>query len=163
MKTAMKTILCAVLMALGTASCTKEYITKEEYITENHYDGAQIFTREYTINHDQWQEGNNGERPYLYAEIDNINITDNVINNGVVLGYILYTYNIEEELNSWNALPYLLTYRTNTGETIAENIRLEYEKGKIVFVIEDLDGTMPDPVGGPLIFKVAVIVTKNIK
>jgi len=163
MKTAMKTILCAVLMALGTASCTKEYITKEEYITENHYDGAQIFTREYTINPDQWtSEHYDDGRPYFLATVENPDITNQVMDHGVVLGYIWYTYNIETGGSSWNALPYVFPlYLKSEDIIVPENIRMEYEKGKVYFVIEDLDSQVPELNGSSLIFKVAVI--KNIK
>ena len=41
----------AVITALMTTSCEKQYIT-EEYVTEKHYNeyyGSKVYTREYTI------------------------------------------------------------------------------------------------------------------
>ena len=163
MKIALKTLLLSAIVAGFATSCTKEYVTKEEYITENHYDGAQIFTQEYTIEPNEWvlDQYDDG-RPYLYVEINNAKITDEVMNYGVVLGYIWYTYNIESNFSSWNTLPYVFPlYIEKYDVTVPENIRFEYEKGKVTFVIEDLDSENPELPGGPLIFKVAVI--KNIK
>lgn len=163
MKIALKTLLLSAIVAGFATSCTKEYVTKEEYITENHYDGAQIFTREYTINPDQWTlEHYDDGRPYFLATVDNPDITNQVMDHGVVLGYIWYTYNIEIEGSSWNALPYVFPlYLESENAIVPENIRMEYENGLVYFVIEDLDRNVPELNGSPLIFKVAVI--KNIK
>lgn len=150
----------AVITAFLTTSCEREYITKE-YISE-YYNGAKVYTREYAIQGKDWQVGHydNG-RTYLYAECDNPDITDNVMKNGAVLGYLWFTYDIEKNASSWNLMPYVYPYTFQNDEsnsiTIGENTRFEYEKGTVVFVVEDLDGFEPDAMTDELIFKVVVI------
>jgi hypothetical protein len=144
------------LLALNT-SCHKEYVTEE------YYQGAQVYTLEYTIQPNEWQLDDNGERPYLYVIVDNRDITDAVMKNGAVLGYMWNTYNQEENLSSWNTLPYVYpyVYQTDEGSTaVGENIRFEYEPGTVTFVIEDLDAVTPGPVLDPMTFK--IVVVKNM-
>lgn len=150
----------AVITATLTTSCEKEYIT-EEYITKEYY-GSQVHTREYVIKKADWQVGDFDDgRIYLYAECDNPDITENVMNNGAVLGYFWLTYNPKENFSSWNLMPYVYPYITvnDKDEQIirGENFRIEYETGIVTFVVEDLNGVQPDEMGDETIFKVVVI------
>ena len=150
----------AVITATLTTSCEKEYIT-EEYITKEYY-GSKVYTREYVIKQKDWKEGTFDDgRIYLYAEFDNPDITENVMNNGAVLGYYWLTYNTEKNYSSWNLMPYVYPYITVNDKDekviVGENFRLEYETGLVTFVVEDLDGVKPDDMGEETIFKVVVI------
>ena len=150
----------AVITTMLTTSCEKEYIT-EEYITKEYY-GSKVYTREYVIKQKDWKEGSFDDgRIYLFAECDNPDITENVMNNGAVLGYYWLTYNIEKNYSSWNLMPYVYPYITVNDKdekvVVGENFRLEYETGLVTFVVEDLDGVKPDDMGEETIFKVVVI------
>lgn len=152
----------AVLTAALMTSCEKQYIT-EEYITHEHYEyGSKVYTREYNIKKEDWQVGDFEDgRVYLYAVCDNPDITENVMNNGAVIGYYWLTYNPTENLSSWNLMPYVYPYiyeNDNKEKVIVgENFRLEYETGTVTFVVEDLDGVQPDDMGDETIFKVVVV------
>ncbi|MBR4350190.1 MAG: hypothetical protein IKP99_05650 [Bacteroidales bacterium] len=154
----------AVITALMTTSCEKQYIT-EEYVTEKHYNeyyGSKVYTREYTIVKEDWKSAEYADgRKYLYAEFDNPDVTENVMETGAVLGYFWFTYDAKTNSSSWNLLPYVYPYlyENDQKETavVGENIRLEYETGRVSFIVEDLDGILPDEMGDELYFKVVVI------
>lgn len=154
----------AVITALMTISCEKQYIT-EEYVTEKHYNeycGSKVYTREYTIVKEDWKSAEYADgRKYLYAEFDNPDVTENVMETGAVLGYFWFTYDAKTNSSSWNLLPYVYPYlyENDQKETavVGENIRLEYETGRVSFIVEDLDGILPDEMGDELYFKVVVI------
>ena len=141
----------AVITALMTTSCEKQYIT-EEYVTEKHYNeyyGSKVYTREYIIVKEDWKSAE-------YADG-----TENVMETGAVLGYFWFTYDAKTNSSSWNLLPYVYPYlyENDQKETavVGENIRLEYETGRVSFIVEDLDGILPDEMGDELYFKVVVI------
>lgn len=139
------------------ASCTKEYIT-EEYINKEVTDGTQVKTFIYEVEPKQWKmEHADDGRNYFYAEFENHDITDRVLHDGYVTGAVLYTYNITDDLSSWNNMPYVLPYKTKNDSVIGEVIRFEYEKNYLTFVIEDLTGCDPDSVTSPFTFKVNVV------
>lgn len=148
-----------------TASCTKEYITY----------GSQVRTHEYEITPSQWMrnEGNNlpGSDNYLYAEFANADITADVMNGGgTVQAFVYNIYNVAENLGSWNTLPFVyplevvvFNEETLQNETIIvpENMRFEWENGKVTFIIQDLDGYDPEDMVSTIHVKVSV--TKNMR
>lgn len=152
------------LLALTMAtSCEKQYVTKE-YITEEYYnvEGAKVYSYEYTIRPNEWQTGDNGTgRNYLYVECPNTDITENVMNNGAVLAYVWLIYNNNTGDASWNLMPYVYPYSYTNAESntawVGENIRYEYENERITFLIEDLDGVLPDEMTDDMIFKVVIV------
>ena len=155
LKNTFKVIVALLLVATAT-SCKKEYIT-EEYYTQ----GSQIFTYEYTVKASDWQQGDYfGTRPYWYAIVDDDDITNQVMDNGAVLGYLWNVYDNNGNA-SWNTLPYVYSYVTSDDDgndiTVAENIRFEYENGIATFVIEDLDGVLPEAYPDDLTFKIVVV------
>lgn len=148
------------LIAAFLTSCEKKYVT-EEYYNE----GTQIYTKEYTVTSEDWQEGTYDDgRKYLYAEFDNSDITNTVMEHGVVLAYYWFLYNEADNASSWNLLPYVYPYSYTTEENdtvyVGENFRFEYELGKIIFIVEDLDGVVPDSMTQETIFK--VVTMKNM-
>ena len=146
--------------------CTKEYITKE-YIT---YNGSQVYARDYTVKPIDWKrnegENNPGFDNYLYAEFDNVDITENVVENGTVQAYIYTIYDVKNNLGSWNPLPYvypleIATTDENGDPTIViapENTRFDYNVGKITFIIQDLDGYDPEDITNEMSIKVCVTI-----
>ncbi|MCQ2960217.1 MAG: hypothetical protein MJ198_08530 [Bacteroidales bacterium] len=150
--------IAATLLFVATG-CENEYITKEYYT--NVY-GSQVSTNEYVINPRDWQEGQYDDgRKYLYVACENRDITDKIMQNGAVLAYMWFTYDVESNSSSWNLLPYVYpySYTNDKGEVVyvGENFRFEYEKGSVVFIVEDLDGCVPDKMVAESIFKVVVI------
>lgn len=163
----MKKIKLLILVLVATAAlsgCTKEYIT-EQYITS----GGIVISYEYTVTPSQWirNQGTNlpGADNYLYATFDNDDITPDVEKNGTVTAEIWNVYSTYENLGSWNPLPYvypLEVYVTDQNgnrvlTTVPENIRFEWETGKVKFVIQDLDGYDPEDMVTTVTIRVNVI------
>ncbi|MBP5456782.1 MAG: hypothetical protein J6Y37_09795 [Paludibacteraceae bacterium] len=145
------------LLALAT-SCTEEYVTRE-YITQEI--GSQVYTYVYDVLPKDWRiENATDGRNYLYAEFENMDLTTRIAEKGVVMASVLYTYNQDKGLQSWNNLPYVFPFTTKDGEVIGENIRFEYEPQRVTFVIEDLDGKDPEEVLNTMTFKVSLIDKK---
>lgn len=159
-----KLMLPMVAVLFMATGCTKEYITY----------GSQVRTHEYEITPSQWQrnEGdyNPGSQNYLYAEFNNADITSDVINGGgTVQAFVYNIYNVQENLGSWNTLPFVyplevVVYNEETQQNetviVPENMRFEWENGKVTFIIQDLDGFDPEDMITTVHVKVSV--TKNL-
>ncbi len=155
----------AVIMLTG---CRKEYYTLETVEPI-----AQVFSCEYTVKPSDWKyfEGSNepGSENYFYAEFENPDITADVLINGTVTADIYWLYDEQNNFGSWRPLPYVypmevcINYNDGTTNTIivAENIRMEWVKGMVTFVIQDLDGYAPEDITNSLTIRVTVI--KNLR
>lgn len=77
---------------------------------------------------EDWAKYDDAEK-YVYAYFDAPEITDNVIENGLVISYF-----VDGEYD--NQLPYVYPVPLLT-DTIYENMRFDYKKGVITFIIED--------------------------
>ena len=126
-------------------SCTKEYNTY----------GSKMLVREHSITPAQWQrnEGANlpGSDNYLYADLRNDDITQDVLDAGAVQAFVWNIYDVQNNLGAWNTLPYVIpieviTTTDGVSETVivTENLRFEWEKGKVTLVLQDLDGYDPE-------------------
>lgn len=140
--------------------------------TEDYY-GAYVFSHEYTIIPGNWTRNSGIDNPgtdnYLYAEFENKDITPDVLDNGTVTADVYAIYNVQQDLGSWHPLPYVYPIAVNvtdqsTGAThteiVAETIRMEWELGKVTFIIQELDGWDPDDMLSKI--TVRVNVTKNV-
>lgn len=150
-------IMAAFLLFTG---CTKQ---------ENFY-GAQIETYRFNINPAEWQrnEGalNPGANNYLYCTKEISGIDANVFNYGTVQAYVWNVYDGQNNLGAWNTLPFVypLEVYVNNDQggqdlvIVPENLRFEWEEGKVTFIIQDLDGYDPIALGDgqTLSFKVCV-------
>lgn len=91
---------------------------------------------------EDWAEYDDAEK-YVYAFFDAPEITENVINNGLVVAYFVDRKYVDEEYEEYveydNQLPYVFPVVTSTSDTIYENMRFDYTKGEITFKIEDSD------------------------
>lgn len=154
-----KLFIPMVVLTVLATGCKKEYITY----------GTEVYTHEYEVTPAQWlrNQGNNlpGSDNYLYASFKNADITDAVMTNGTVNAYVYNVYDVANNLGAWNTLPFVFplivgtTYDDNGNEVpliAPENIRFEWEKGKVTFIIQDLDGFDPDAMNQTLSFKVCV-------
>lgn len=159
----MKHLKLFALLAIAVATltgCTKEYY------------GAQVFTHVYTIVPDNWirNEGANlpGANNYIYAAFNNPDITRDVVENGSVTADVWALYDYGQNLGSWHPLPYVYPLELNVtyddGTTglvvIPETIRMEWEEGRVTFIIQDLDGYDPELLTNTI--TVRVTTTSNI-
>ena len=111
-----------------------------------------------------------GANNYLYCEKAIPAIDQSVFQNGTVQMYCWNVYDNMNNLGAWNTLPFvypLEIYVTNDeGNTemivVPENLRFEWELGKVTIIIQDLDGYDPESMelAGPISFKVCV--TRNM-
>lgn len=161
----LKVMIPLVAVLMMATSCTKEYYTY----------GSQVYTHEYEITPSQWMrnEGNNlpGSDNYLYAEFANKDITADVVNgNGTVQAYVYNIYNAAQNLGSWNTMPFVYplevyVFNETTGQNelviVPENMRFEWEKDKVTFIIQDLDGFDPEDMVSTIHVKVSV--TKDMR
>ncbi len=120
---------------------------------------AHVITSYYKVNSNQWEASvtlnNDGTYTtnYYYSEWENIDITPDVINEGVVLVYYI------DDDNRDNILPYTL-YFTDNGVPYQERIEYDVERGKITFKVKTSDfgpTSMNTNPNNPMRFKVCVI------
>ena len=151
-------MLALTLLATG---CKKEYVTYEEY------NGSVVYTHEYSVTPAQWTrvQGNNlpGSDNYLFASFENADIDAKMMENGTVNAYVYNVYDVRNNLGSWNTLPFVFPLEVNVEENgvvstviVPENVRFEWEQGKVTFIIQDLDGYDPEDMIQTLNFKVCV-------
>ncbi|MBR4228014.1 MAG: hypothetical protein IKR72_02820 [Bacteroidales bacterium] len=167
----LKLFIPALALAALFSGCTKEYITNE------YYQGAKVYARDYTIKPSDWTvnypDGDEIAREdnFFWAEFDNPDITKNVVENGTVQAFIYTLYN---NLGSWNPLPYVYPlYIEKTDKTtgdvlesyiVSENTRFDYrydeedKVGKVTFTIQDLDGINPVDIINDMSIKVCVTI-----
>ena len=155
-----KLFLPMLAVAALASGCTKEYYTI--------VNGADVYTHQYTITPGQWtrNEGQNmpGSYNYLYASFQNADITADVMQNGSVVAYVYDVYDAANNQGAWNMLPYIIPIeiheQDDSGEwndfVVAENIRFEWEEGKVTFIIQDLDGWDPTNMTSNITVKVCV-------
>ena len=162
---AFRIITLCIVMAMSLSGCKKEYITEEhitkEYITEEYVNyGAQITTYTFDIDPNEWHESTGDEGNYLYVSIDIDDIDNEVMANGIVLSYVYFIYNVAENAGSWNMLPYVYPYSYTQDfqlYNVTENIRMDYELGRVTFIREDMDGQLPEATANTYTFRVCVV------
>ncbi len=145
-----KIFLFAVATMLMFSGCGPD----EYYITCEH-DYAAIETHYVPVNYTLWADepsfNNGGDGPYIFYTHNMPEITNEVIENGVVLIYLI-------ENGRDNILPYLRPWGINTfDEPFSQNVRFNIEKGKITFIIEASDLDFPNYPVGTLEFKVVIL------
>ena len=151
-----KLILPMLALMLLASGCSKEYY------------GAQIQTYQFNVNPADWSKNQGPYEPgadnYLYCVKEIPAIDQSVFQNGTVQMYCWNVYDSQHNLGSWNALPFIYpleVYVTdNQGNPavaiVPENLRFEWELGKVTIVIQDLDGYDPEDMVSPISFKVCV-------
>lgn len=112
---------------------------------------VKMYTHEYVVTADQWltQDGLN----YYYAPFQNQDITPSVESYGSVVAYVY-------DNNRWNPLPYVYPYYSaQEDKTWGENIRFDWKVGQVTFIVQDLDGGMPEGMNNfpTMTFKVCVL------
>jgi hypothetical protein len=169
----LKLFIPAIALAALFSGCTKEYITNE------YYQGAKVYARDYTVKPTDWMVNHDDgdvtarEDNYLWAEFDNPDITQDVVDNGTVQAFIYTIFDATNNLGAYNPLPYvyplLIEEKDNTGAVInsyivGENTRFDYrydsaaKVGKVTFTIQDLDGINPVNITNSMSIKVCVTI-----
>ena len=161
MKTA-KLLVAIAAVTLLAASCTEKHIYYENNLS----------TTIYTIKPSHWEineiiDADNqvipGSDNYFFCTVDNKDITDEVMDRGSVQAFVYYTYNKEENLSAWSTLPFICPVEyivTEEGVTssiiVPENLRFEWEKGSVTFILQALDGFSPNDIKNTMSIKVCV-------
>lgn len=134
------------------SSCKRE-VVHETVVNEITKEVAATVTEEVTVRAKDWIE--DSEANYYYATYDCSSLTKDVDSYGAV---IVYYYDNE---GRWNMLPYVTPYYSDEmDDTWAENIRFDWEHGKITFIVQDLDGGLPENIQlmPDLYFKICIIL-----
>ncbi len=137
-------MLTTLLLLTG---CTRN-VTEENHYHEN---GATVFVDYVTAYKEDWSiYGTPGVMGcYMYQTFKFPEITKSVLDNGFVLAFLIDDSTVD---GRDNILPFILPY--NGGVT--ENIRYDYEEGKLTIIIESTD-FMTYSRTGSLIFKVCIL------
>lgn len=155
-------ILPLLAFAMLFSGCTKEIITY----------GSQITTYRFNVTPSQWKvnQGYNlpGSENYLYCELDVPDIDKQVFDFGTVQAYVWNIYDVSNNLGAWNTLPFVypLELYVPDGEggqsivVVPENMRFEWEMGKVTLIIQELNGD--DPVNLAQTISVKICVTRNL-
>ncbi|MCQ2066691.1 MAG: hypothetical protein MJY65_03415 [Bacteroidaceae bacterium] len=141
----------AVMLAGLVSGCTKRYVT-EEFITEEYYvDGDKFDVVYETAYGDSWKRNGRvgSEGCYLYQTIRVPEITEDVIENGAVVVYLVDADGRD------NMLPYMRPYQ-DVYPFVYENIRCDVAKGELTIIIESSDFDVVVP-SGDYSFKVVIL------
>ena len=154
-----KAVTAFLVAMVAMVSCTKNY----------YVEGTSIHTEEYKIVPNDWQRNTGNLEPgaynYLYVEKTNSYITRDVMNSGSVQGDVYVVYDNANDLGAWNPLPYVYPIEiTQTDESgnqeiviASETLRMEWEEGKVTFILQDLDGYDPLDLVSSMSIRVSVI------
>lgn len=140
-------VMAALLIGAFTTSCDREPVAFESTNTR---------VMQQTIYWNQWRDYVNNDVNYKYVTLDWDAITTDALNYGSVVAYV---YDGENQCPLPHVTP--ITYNTTTGPiVVAENIRFDLEPGKITFIMQDLDGALPDGLENtaPITFRAVVTV-----
>ena len=135
-------VLAALLLAAGLTSCEPEY-----------FGDSNTRVMQTTVYWNQWID--DGQTNYLYCELDWPALNTEVLTYGSITAYV---YDGDYQ----NPLPYVIpiTYTLASGATVVvpENIRYDLQPGKITFIMQDLDGNMPEGIvnSAPLTFRAVI-------
>ena len=158
-----KFILPMLTLVLLASGCTKEYV----------YNGSRVQTIRFNITPSEWRLNEGQYKPgannYLYCEKDVPAIDQQVFDYGTVQAYVWNVYDQATNSGAWNTLPFVypleVLEQTEDGGynryVIGENLRFEWEKGKVTFIIQDLDGFKPEDMVSTI--SVKVCITSNMR
>lgn len=139
-------VLAALLMGVSMTSCESEY-----------FGDSNTRVMQSTIYWNQWID--DGQTPYLYCELDWPALTPDVLTYGSIVAYV---YDGDLQCPLPHVIP--ITYTTATGDIVVpENIRYDLQVGKITFIMQDLDGEMPEGItnSAPLTFRAVINMPVN--
>lgn len=149
--------LAVALLGLTAASCDRDPISFESSNSRN---------MEAVIYFNEWRDyvsvdgSGNVIEQYKYVSYDWDAISSDVLNYGTVTAYVK-----EHQSDRQNQLPFVyplgwITYDDGTQLPLIENLRYDIEPGKITFIMQDLDGDLPQGLENtpPLTFRAIATV-----
>ncbi|MGX8689709.1 MAG: hypothetical protein ACSW76_03590 [Bacteroidaceae bacterium] len=144
----MKKTVITILSALLLCSCGDVYRTYETY--EIVKQGTDMFVDYIDANGQDWKLAGIDGQPgcYVYQEFRFDEITDDVLQNGAVLVYLV------DGAGRDNILPYVFPVE-NGKDLLMQNIRYDVERGILTLVIEWQDFKVYDQ--GNYKFKVCIL------
>lgn len=138
------TALVTALLALTTVSCNKEVA----------FESVNTRVMQNEVKWVDWSIDGN----YMYVTFDWDAITSDVLNYGTVDAYVY-------ENGRQCPLPYAypmgqVTYDDGTVDYLVEQLRYDIEPGKITFIMQDLDGNLPEDLANtaPITFRAVATV-----
>lgn len=144
----MRKFLCTAIMASTLpllTGCIKGDI--EEY----YYEGSTVFVDYVIAPENAWYAHGTPrkEGSYMFQTFSFPEITTQVLEDGFVLVFM-----VDQSIPNGrdNILPFILPYNDRS----TENIRYDYEKGKLTVIIESSD-FVNYPRTGPLLFKICIM------
>lgn len=136
-------VLAALLMGTVASSCGREPAAFESTNTR---------VMQQTIYWNQWIS----DPEYMYVTLDWDALTEDVLNYGSVVAYV---YEGTRQCPLPHVIP--ITYNTASGDIVVpENLRFDLEPGKITFIMQDLDGNLPEGLenSAPITFRAVATV-----
>jgi len=146
---ATKFLLSLLAVGLLAGGCTNKYVTEQYTIVE----GLDMTLIDFTVKSNNWQiwdvPNGNDDEGYFEAVLSVPEITQEVVDKGVVMVYRRYEDNI------WTPLPAMRTEKTEDGLYYTTFVDYEWQKGQINIFVTASDlyaGTNP----GDMSFRVAI-------
>lgn len=142
------TLLLAGVAATMFSGCNDE---------PNYIEGSQTRVMQQTVYRNGWNDDGSN---YLWTSYDWDAITADVLQYGTVVAYV---YEGTRQCPLPHVFP--ITYTLDDGSlyTIGENLRFDVEPGRITFIMQDLDGMLPDNIQTDITFRVvATLPTRYI-
>ncbi len=127
-------ILVAATFGLTVSSCHKE--PQDAYLESS---GTRV--KEVTVKGTDWVT-NDPTVSYAYCTIDWDVLTDHVVYDGNINVYVY-------DNGRQNPLPYVyplgfVTYSDGSTDFATENLRFDFEVGRVTIIMQDMDGAIPN-------------------
>ncbi len=137
-------VMVALFAALFATSCGPDAIIE----------GSQTRVMQATVYRNQWKDSGVG---YLWCSFEWDALTPNALKYGNIAAYI---YEDERQCPLPHVIP--VTYNVNGDDVVVpENFRYDVETGVITFIMQDLDGAMPEDINEDFIFRAVVTVPQQ--
>ncbi len=130
-------LLMTIVMSCGLTSCSDEY-----------FGDSNTRVMEATVFRNQWCDDGSG---YLWCSFDWNALTVDVLNYGNISAYV---YDGNRQCPLPHVVPITYTFDDGSYDIVTENIRYDFEPGKITFIMEDHDGALPENINTDLTFRV---------
>ena len=141
-------VLAALVMGFFATSCEPDYVIEGSH--------TRVMTA--TVYHDKWQvyEDVSGTR-YLYKSFEWDALSENMLKYGTVVAYV---YDGTNQCPLPHVIPISYTVNGNV-EVVPENIRFDIGVGTITFIMQDLDGFLPEDIADDLVFRAVATIPQQ--
>jgi hypothetical protein len=130
----MKHCCLTILIAVIFTSCFPQEDRINEVIT-----APNTYTRDFTITSTDWLSANDpATGPYYYCEFQEFNLTNEILNKGILQGY--YCYTIRDNVIRYVPLPY-----EEYWSSMSEFFTVEFKIGLITFICKNTTSDSNNP------------------